>query len=103
MHRELEHQTPAHVARPQMKALREFDRCSDLKRIAVRTLVATGTDDLLVKPPNFRLIARPISGACLEMLDGLGHRAIWEAPEEMAGLAGDFLTGPRPTPISKQI
>ena len=103
MHRELEHQTPAHVARPQMKALREFDRYSDLKRIAVRTLVATGTDDLLVKPTNFRLIARHISGACLEMLDGLGHRAIWEAPEEMAGLAGDFLTGPRPTPISKQI
>lgn len=98
MHRELEHPTPAHVARPQMKALREFDRYSDLKRIAVRTLVAAGTDDLLVKPPNFRLIARHISGACLEMLDGLGHRAIWEAPEEMAGLAGDFLTGPRPTP-----
>jgi hypothetical protein len=28
------------------------------------------------------------------MLADLGHRAIWEAPEETADLVGDFLTGP---------
>jgi 3-oxoadipate enol-lactonase len=94
MRRELEHPTPAFVAERQMEALRKFDSYGDLPRIDAPTLVATGSHDVLVRPRNSRILASCIRGARLEMLTDLGHRAIWEAPEEIAGLAGDFLCGP---------
>jgi pimeloyl-ACP methyl ester carboxylesterase len=96
MRRELEHPTPPFVARQQMEMLRMFDRYRDLPRIAAPTLVATGADDVLVKPRNSQILASRIPGARLELLADLGHRAIWEAPEEIAELVGDFLTRPMP-------
>jgi pimeloyl-ACP methyl ester carboxylesterase len=94
MRRELEHPTPMFVAQRQMEALRKFDRYRDLPRIRAHTLVATGTQDVLVKPRNSEILASRIPNARLEPLADLGHRAIWEAPEEMADLIGDFLTKP---------
>jgi pimeloyl-ACP methyl ester carboxylesterase len=47
-----------------------------------------------VKPRNAAILASRIPNARLATLADLGHRAIWEAPEEMAELIGDFLTGP---------
>jgi len=94
MRRELEYPTPAFVAQRQMESLRKFDRYHDLPRIKAVTLVATGEHDELVKPRNSRILASRIPHARLEMLHDLGHRAIWEAPEEIADLVGDFLTRP---------
>jgi len=94
MRRELANPTPAFVSRKQAEALRRFDRYCDLPRIKAATLVATGTEDILVRPRNSEILAARIPGARLEMLADLGHRAIWEAPEEMAGLIGDFLVKP---------
>ena len=37
------------------------------------------------------VVAARIRDVQLELLDDLGYRAIWEAPEEMAELIGDFL------------
>lgn len=94
MHRELEHPTPTVAAQRQMDALRKFDSYRRLQRISAPTLVTTGTHDMLVKPRNSAILASRIPNARLELLADLGHRAIWEAPEEMADLIGDFLTGP---------
>jgi pimeloyl-ACP methyl ester carboxylesterase len=94
MHRELEHPTPRFVAERQMEALRKFDSYRDLRKIEATTLVATGAQDLLVKPRNSQILASRIPNSRLEMLADLGHRAIWEAPEEIADLVGDFLTRP---------
>jgi pimeloyl-ACP methyl ester carboxylesterase len=94
MRRELEHPTPTSVARRQTEALRNFDSYRRLPQIGATTLVVTGTHDILVKPRNAAILASRIPNARLEMLADLGHRAIWEAPEEMAELIGDFLTGP---------
>ena len=94
MRRELEHPTPMFVAQRQMEALRKFDRYRDLPRIGAPTLVATGAHDVLVKPRNSEILASRIPNARLELLADLGHRAIWEAPEEIADLIGDFLTRP---------
>jgi len=94
MRRELVRPTPAFVGRRQMEALRGFDCYRDLPAIRKTTLVATGAADLLVKPRNSAIIASRIRGARLEMLADLGHRAIWESPEEMADLIGDFLAAP---------
>jgi pimeloyl-ACP methyl ester carboxylesterase len=94
MRRELEHPTPMFVARLQMEALRTFNSYRDLPRISAPTLVATGTHDVLVKPRNSKILASRIPSARLELLADLGHRAIWEAPEEIADLIGDFVTRP---------
>ncbi len=94
LRRELEYPTPIFVAQRQMEALRVFDRYHDLPRIGATTLVAAGTLDILVKPRNSAILASRIPKARLELLADLGHRAIWEAPEEIADLVGDFLTGP---------
>jgi len=93
MRRELAYPIPAFASRNQMKALQSFDRYHDLPRIRAATLVATGSDDVLVKPRNSAVIAARIPNARLEVIADLGHRAIWEAPEEMADLIGDFLAG----------
>jgi 3-oxoadipate enol-lactonase len=84
------------VAQRQMEALRQFDSYRHLPKITAPTLVATGADDLLVKPRNSQILVSRIPHARLEMLEDLGHRAIWEAPEEIADLVGDFLTRGRP-------
>ena len=91
MWRELEHPTPPFVASQQMQALRRFDSYRALPRVRSPTLVATGAADVLVPPRNAATLAGRIPGARLELLQDLGHRAIWEAPEEMADLVGDFL------------
>jgi 3-oxoadipate enol-lactonase len=82
------------VAGRQMEALRAFNSYRDLPRIGAPTLVATGTHDVLVKPRNAKILASRIPNARLELLADLGHRAIWEAPEEIADLIGDFVTRP---------
>jgi pimeloyl-ACP methyl ester carboxylesterase len=94
MRRELEHPTPVFVAERQMEALRTFDSYHDLRKIGATTLVAAGGDDALVKPRNSQILASRIPNSRLELLAGLGHRAIWEAPEEIADLMADFLAGP---------
>jgi pimeloyl-ACP methyl ester carboxylesterase len=94
MRRELQYPTPIFVAQRQMESLRKFDRYRDLPRIKAPTLVATGAHDVLVKPRNSKILASRIPHARLELLHDLGHRAIWEAPEEIADLVGDFLIRP---------
>ncbi|MGD0107746.1 MAG: alpha/beta hydrolase [Rhodopila sp.] len=94
MRRELENPTPMFAAQRQMAAIKKFDRYRDLRRIRAPTLVATGAQDHLIKPRNSQILASRIPNARLEMLADLGHRAIWETPEETAELIGDFLTGP---------
>ena len=94
MRRELEHPTPTFVAQQQMEALRKFDSYRDLPSIRAPTLVATGAHDVLVKPRNSEILASRIPNSRLERLADLGHRALWEAPEEIADLIGDFLTRP---------
>jgi 3-oxoadipate enol-lactonase len=96
MYRELLHPTPEFVAKRQIEALRTFDRYRDLPRIGAATLVVTGSDDILIRPGNSVILASRIPRARLESLADLGHRAIWEASEEIAGLVNDFLAGPSP-------
>ena len=94
MRRELAYPTPGFVAKRQMEAILNFDCYWELPRIRAATLVASGGDDILVKPRNASILASRIPNARLELLADLGHRAIWEAPEEIADFVGDFITGP---------
>ena len=91
MRREITHPTPDHAARGQRAAIFTFSNASRLSQIRAETLVATGTEDALVPPGNSRILASRIPAAQLTLVPGLGHRAIWEAPGEMAELIRDFL------------
>jgi pimeloyl-ACP methyl ester carboxylesterase len=91
MRREITHPTPDHVAQAQRTAVFSFSSALRLSRIQAETLVATGTEDSLVPPGNSRILASRIPAARLTLIPGLAHRAIWEAPEEIAELIGDFL------------
>src|SRR5215213_1033026 len=91
MRREIAHPTPDHAARGQGAAIRAFSSGLRLSQIQADTLVATGTEDALVPPGNSRILASGIPGARLAVLPGLGHRAIWEAPEDTAALVRRFL------------
>jgi pimeloyl-ACP methyl ester carboxylesterase len=94
MREEIAHPTPDHVARGQRAGLRIFSSGLRLWRVSASTLVATGANDQVVPPSNSKVLAAAIPRARLEILSGLGHRAIWEAPVEMAHMVIDFLTIP---------
>src|SRR5215212_6917743 len=91
MRREIAYPTPDHAARGQGAAIRAFSSGLRLSQIRAETLVATGSADQLVPPGNARILASRIPGSQLALLPGLGHRAIWEAPEDTAALVTGFL------------
>jgi pimeloyl-ACP methyl ester carboxylesterase len=54
------------------------DRRSDLKRIAVPTLVLVGEEDVITPPDEVRTMAQEIPGARLEVIPEAGHLAPYE-------------------------
>jgi len=65
-----------------------FDR---LAKIAMPTLVVTGTADEVVDPANSRLLAERIPGARLELFEGAGHLFFWQEPTRFVDLLLEFL------------
>jgi pimeloyl-ACP methyl ester carboxylesterase len=71
---------PAGFARQMGAILASGNRIEDLKRIDVPTLVIHGSSDRLVRPSGGKATARAITGAQLELIDGMGHdlpRGVW--------------------------
>jgi pimeloyl-ACP methyl ester carboxylesterase len=91
MHREIAYPTPPYAARAQREAIQAFSTTFRLEQIRAETMVATGAEDILVPPENSRRLAHRIPNARRTIIPGLGHRAIWEAPEEIAEIVTHFL------------
>jgi 3-oxoadipate enol-lactonase len=73
------------------------DLADRLAEIRVPTLVATGDGDVGSNPRMARLMQSRIPGAQLEILPGLRHSILTEAPERVARLLAGFIaTVPRP-------
>jgi len=70
----------------QMQAIAGHDTSARLDEIAAPTLVIHGTEDQMLPVSNGEAIARAISGARLELLDGVGHMFWIEQPERSAEL-----------------
>ncbi len=84
-----------HNADRQLQATITFDACGRIPDIARPTLVACGTDDIIIPPENSHIIAGRIPGAKLIEYEGAGHGFIWERRDEfLADLLG-FLDGSR--------
>ena len=64
-----------------MAMLRDFDLRPVLPSIELPTVVVAGTHDQLTPLPGNELIAELIPGARLEVLPGMGHMLMFEAPD----------------------
>jgi len=79
---------PQGAARQLGAVIAAGNRTQELKRISVPTLVIHGTADRLIRPSGGRATARAISGARLDLIDGMGHdlpRQVW--PRVLDGIA----------------
>ena len=94
MRREIADPTPDYVARGQLAGIKGFSSGFRLWTLRAETLVLTGDRDKLIPPCNSSILAFAIPFARLKYISGLGHRAIWEKPEDMAELVTDFLKRP---------
>ncbi len=64
---------------------------ADLPAIRSRTLVITGDQDRIIPPENAKILASTIPNATLLVRTGEGHGMIFEEPEEIAQIIGNFL------------
>jgi non-heme chloroperoxidase len=71
-------------------ALLGLDLTKELSRIAVPTIVISGTNDVIAPPAESRRMARRIPGARLELLDGAGHMLMLERAETIDALITEF-------------
>ncbi len=67
------------------------DMDEELTAITAPTLVMTGEHDVGSTPRMARLIHERVAGSRLEILAGLRHNVVEEAPGQVAGLAAAFL------------
>ena len=70
------------------------DLADRLHEIRAPTLVATGENDGGSTPPMARLMHERIAGSRLEILAGLRHSVLIEAPERVAALLQEFFSPP---------
>lgn len=91
LQREILRPTPLHVADLQFQALSEFDTSAKLPELRIPTLVLTGDLDQLVLPHNSTILFDLIPEAVLRIVQGCGHRLMWEEPVQCATIIADFL------------
>ena len=82
---------PEATYRATMLALMGFDLRSALKEIAVPTLVLSGSKDNNAPAPMMAKMASYIPGAVYVELEGVGHLANLERPDEFNAVLWDFL------------
>lgn len=74
-----------------MKALDSLDLSGRLERIVASTLVVAAELDMLFPLEHSRRLAESIPNATLEILEGVGHGAVIEAPERVASLVDGWI------------
>jgi 3-oxoadipate enol-lactonase len=83
--------TPMHTYMRQAQAIGGFDSYPRLGEIKAPTLVIHGDDDAIVPVANADVLNGAIKGSKQHIIADAGHMFFWEAPEESAEVAGDFL------------
>jgi pimeloyl-ACP methyl ester carboxylesterase len=69
------------------------DRSDDLKSIKVRALIIHGVEDKLIPVEHGKDCAAKISGARLELIDGMGHDLPLALTARLTGLIADHALG----------
>jgi pimeloyl-ACP methyl ester carboxylesterase len=65
--------------------------CDILPSITKPTLIITGTDDVTSPPANSLIIAQKIPGAWLVQIQGGGHGAMYQYPDNFSRIVLTFL------------
>src|SRR5215213_1195957 len=65
--------------------------CDRLSSITQPTLVIVGDQDLLAPPANSAMMAERIPNSRLVILEGTGHGAMWQIPDEFTASIQNFL------------
>ncbi len=79
----------------QVQAMIAWQGCYDrLPLIASDTLLVTGTEDVITPSGNSLLMVEKIPNAWLVQLKVGGHGAMYQYPEKLAAIVGDFLDAP---------
>ena len=86
---------PADGLRAAVECLPSHDVRERLSGIAAPALVVAGELDAETPVAYSRILAECLPAAELEVLDGVGHLAVTEAPHTFNRLARDFLSRPR--------
>ena len=87
----IRHPPPPHGIRHQAGAIAAHDAYDRLHRIAIPTLVTTGSEDPLIDPENSYVLARRIPGAELRVFDGLRHAFHLERPDLVNSVIIEFI------------
>lgn len=82
---------PRHVWADQFRADIEHDTLSRLPAIRCPTLVLYGAEDLITMPRHNERVAAAIPGAEVRRIEGAGHMAFVERPQECNRAIHDFL------------
>jgi pimeloyl-ACP methyl ester carboxylesterase len=90
------HPMPTHAYLRQTEAVLAHDTRNRIQAIRCPTLVAVGSHDLITPSFLSEELASQIPGARLTLLPGVGHGALWEAPEAFNRPCLDFLDGIAP-------
>lgn len=88
-------QVPVAVYRRALEALAAFDRRRELARISCPTLVLAGEQDTVAPAALMHRMAVEIPGATYLSLDGVGHIAPLEQPDDFDAAVLAFLTTPQ--------
>jgi len=62
-----------------------------LRKLRAPTLVATGTEDIVIPPLNALALVNAVPGAWLAQFSGGGHAFMAQYPRELADLIIEFL------------
>jgi 3-oxoadipate enol-lactonase len=84
--------TPMQTFMRQGQAIGGFDSFARLPQIKSPTLIIHGDDDSIVPYPNAEVLHGAIAGSKKHTLKAAGHMFFWEVPDEVARVAGDFLS-----------
>jgi pimeloyl-ACP methyl ester carboxylesterase len=65
--------------------------CSQLPKIAIPTLVITGTEDVSVPAANSLIIVQKVTSSWLVQIKGGGHGLMYQYPEQFSRVVKAFL------------
>jgi 3-oxoadipate enol-lactonase len=83
---------PEYAFQAQLAAISTFDAGDRLRLIKVPTMIAAGSEDVLIPPENAQVLARKLPGAEVVVIPGAGHALHAECPDRLNALVDDFFT-----------
>jgi pimeloyl-ACP methyl ester carboxylesterase len=69
----------------------EFDVMERVPKIQAPTLLICGSSDRMTPPSRSEFLREQIEGAQMHIVEGAGHMAMIERPDEVAGLLSEFV------------